>query len=141
MRVAALFAATISFVGALGETARCQQVISGSREFIAERFSVAGKKTALDHFVSLRPNCTTAEWQDLSIVKKPEHGTASIKDGRAAASYIKDNPRSACNGKVFASKMVEFVPSKNYKGFDVLAVEAISSDGGLTQVKYRITIK
>ena len=123
------------------EAARAQEVFSGEREVIVEKFSIAGKKTALGNFVSVRPDCTVAEWQDISVKTQPEHGKATLRNNKATLAYKKDDRRVNCNGKTVASKLLEYVPSSGYKGEDEIIVEGINGDGGLLRVTYRITVK
>jgi hypothetical protein len=112
-----------------------------NRESSYDRFAVSGKKTRLGYYYAVKLNCQPEDWNEVSISKQPEHGNATLRDGTTVMSYGKDNVRSSCNGKSIKAKMLEYVPSQDYKGADEIVVESINSAGQQIISTFKVTVK
>ena len=112
-----------------------------NRETTFDRFAISGKKTRLGSFYAVKLNCQPEDWMEVSISQQPEHGKAALRDETTVMSYGKDNVRSSCNGKSIKAKLLEYVPSQDYKGADEIVVEAINSAGQRTVSTYKLTVK
>jgi hypothetical protein len=107
----------------------------------AERTAVSGKRTLLYQYYAVNLNCSPADWNNVSITQQPEHGKATISEKITIVSFPNTNPRSSCNGKSIKAKVLEYVPSHDYKGADEIAVEIINSGGQEIVHTFKITVK
>lgn len=112
-----------------------------NREATYDRFAISGRKTRLGSFYAAKLNCQPEDWNEVSISKQPEHGKATLRDETTVMSYGKANARSSCNGKSIRSKLLEYVPSQDYKGMDEIVVEAINSAGQQIINTCKLTVK
>src|SRR5215467_11469644 len=93
------------------------------------RFAVAGKKSTLAGFFSLKLDCSPLDWNEVKIVKPPKNGEAKLVDGTTFPAYTAPNPRTKCNEKSVNARMLEYTPAQGYAGPDSIQLEAIDSGG------------
>jgi len=111
------------------------------REFTSQRYAIAGKKSTLSAFYSLKPDCAPVDWVEVKITKSPENGEAKLVDGNTRANYTAPNPRVKCNDKSTKARVLEYIPTKGYAGPDAIEVELIDSTGARVLYTFNITVK
>jgi hypothetical protein len=136
----AAFFISLSFIAA-SMSLSYGQIINNNADYTYERYTISGKKTSFGPFYAANLNCAPMEWLEVSITKHPEHGNATMFDRTVIMQYDKSNPRSSCNGKSIKGKVLEYVPSRDYKGDDEIVLETITSNGQRNTHTYKITVK
>ena len=105
------------------------------------RFALAGKKSTLGSFFSLKVDCSPMDWNEVKIVKPPKNGEAKLVDGTTFPGYTAPNPRTKCNEKSVNASMLEYTPAQGYAGPDSIQLESIDSGGSRARYTINITVK
>jgi hypothetical protein len=114
---------------------------TGQVNFVTQRFAVAGKKSNLGSFFSLKLDCTPVDWVDVRVTKAPDNGEAKMVEGNTFPNYTAPNPRVKCNEKSIKGHLLEYTPHKGYAGADRVEVEMISSEGTRALYTIKISVK
>ena len=62
-------------------------------------------------------------------IRQPAHGQVRVTTGTRAAHAVPESPLAYCNGRQFASRIVQFRSTPGYRGEDSLSYEVSFVDG------------
>jgi hypothetical protein len=123
--------ACVAFIGPRGATDRSKQI----------RGAFSGQKQRIGAFYSTNPDCSSAGYPSLKVVKAPQHGAVSVEQGSTEAAFDKNNARSACNGKEIPATLVYYTSTAGFVGRDTVEMERIGVQGGYGYHVYTINVR
>jgi hypothetical protein len=103
--------------------AGCQTM--GSRTFSG--VAVSGLPVA--HVTSLNLDCSSVGETVVRVVKTPEHGVVTVRQGEGYSSYASENPRHQCDFRPTPGTNLMYVSNPGYTGPETVAVDAIFPSG------------
>jgi hypothetical protein len=86
-------------------------------------------------------DCSAAELPLVQVVERPINGRVAVEHGTGKVDFPKDNPRSACNGRITNGAVVSYEPDPRFIGLDVVTVKVVFPGGNSMQRRYMIEVR
>ena len=97
------------------------------------------QKHSIHFFYVVRPDCSSAP-PLIQVVEQPRNGRVSFERGTGPISFPKDNPRSACNGRITNGVAVFYEPDPRFIGLEVITIKVASQEGNTLQRRLLIEV-
>jgi hypothetical protein len=117
--------------------AGCQTMESRTFSGVA----VSGLPARLAHVTSLNLDCSSVGETVVRVVKTPEHGVVTVRQGEGYSSYASENPRHPCDFRPTPGTNLMYVSNPGYTGPETVAVDAIFPSGQEAQLTYNLIVK
>jgi hypothetical protein len=109
--------------------------------FTLSRGVLSGRAQKLDFMYSVNPDCSTAGYPTVHVIKPPAHGMAMVEQGDDYTSFDKNNQRYECNLHRSPGTLVRYRSDAGFSGEDAVAIETIFPSGNVKSTRYDITVK
>lgn len=107
----------------------------------APKSAESGKKQLMGSAVSINPDCSAAGEPVVTIVKPPTNGRMTAEKGETYPSFVKENPRSACNSKKVPATNIYYTSNPGFTGTEYATVEVLFPQGNIDRGDLIITVR
>jgi hypothetical protein len=112
-----------------------------SDAFTLAKGVLSGTSQKIDFMYSVNPDCSSAGYPTVHVIKPPAHGTMAADQGDGYSSFGKDNQRYECNRAKSPGILVHYRSDAGFTGADSAAVETIFPSGNVRSTTYNISVK
>ena len=115
-------------------------VITPARAQSPDPIVIAGKPVKVYRAMNLNPDCSSSGDSVYRIIKKPQHGSLSVKMAKDFAEYPASNSRHVCNTRASSAVRLWYTPAGRYTGMDEFAFTVIYPSGTTEQRTIRVNV-
>jgi hypothetical protein len=86
-------------------------------------------------------DCSSTELPLVQVVERPINGRVAVERGTGQVDFPKDNPRSACKGRITNGVVVSYEPDPRFIGLDVITIKVVFPAGNSLQRRYTVEVR
>ena len=90
---------------------------------------------------AINPDCTEVPGVTLTVLREPEHGTATVSNDPIYPSFPAANPRSVCNARKVPGHTAIYQAAAAYRGRDRLVLQGSSPDGRVREITVQVDVR
>jgi hypothetical protein len=91
--------------------------------------------------LSINEDCSSMGEDVMRVTAQPQHGTATVKQGKDHPTFPQSNPRNVCNVRAVPSTQLWYRPDRGYIGPDSISVDIIDAGGRASQQTISIQVR